>query len=147
MRSWWIGPCLITAKIGEMSYEIEIKPNHRVSLHRSQLKPHFEDEFAAEKLQLHHFSPQSTDFDSAPDEWEVEKIITHRKDSSGRLEFLTMWKDCSDVTWEPLMQFIHRYSSGWRDYVLSKGLKFNLVDYMSNSERSSVSQSCIFSSQ
>jgi hypothetical protein len=92
LRSWWIGPCPVTARTGEMSYEVEIKPGSRVTFHRSQLKQHFEDEFSDEKLELHHFSPLSEDFDSAIDEWEVEKILKHRLGKGGKLEFLTKWK-------------------------------------------------------
>ena len=99
-------------------------------MHRSQMKIHFEDEFADEKLELHHFSPLSEDFDTTPDEWEVEKILMHRVGKGGRLEFLTKWKGWEDATWEPLMHFIHRYSRDWREYVSNKNLKFNLVDYL-----------------
>ena len=51
-----------------MSYEVEIKPDHIIFLHRSQLKPHFEDEFAHEKLELHHFQLSSDDVEWGLDE-------------------------------------------------------------------------------
>ena len=130
LRSWWIGPCVVTDRFGESSHEVEVKPGFRVSFHRSKMKPHFEDEFSDERLELHHFSPLSEDFDSTPDEWEVDKILRHRVGKGGRLEFLTKWKGWDDATWEPLMNFIHRFSSDWRDYVAQKKLKFNLIDYL-----------------
>lgn len=114
---------------GESSYLVEIKPGRVISLHRSQLKPHFEDEFSGEKLKMFTFLPTPEEFDSGPDEWEVEKVLGHRE-RGGKLEFRVKWKDSDELTWEPLMNFIHRYSGDWRDYVKAKNLKFNIVDYM-----------------
>jgi Chromo (CHRromatin Organisation MOdifier) domain len=138
LRSWWIGPCPVTGRLGDMSYEVEIKPGSKVTLHRSQLKPHFVDEFSAEKLQEFHFQPTQEEIDTGPDEWVVEKIMGHRKDKRGRYEFLTKWVDYDETTWEPLMNFIHRYSLDWRNYVADKKLKFDLVDYMLNNDRHGV---------
>ena len=69
------------------------------------------------------------DFDIELDEWEVEKIVRHRQMPDGNFEFLVKWKGFSKMTWEPLLNFIHTYSSPWRDYVMENNLKFNLVDY------------------
>jgi len=138
LQSWWVGPCPIVKRVGEMSYEVEIKPGHVISLHRSQMKQHFDDEFSSEKLEMFHFQPTKEDFDSGMDEWEVEKIFKHRLNKFGKLEFLVKWKGFEDLTWEPLMNFLHRYSKDWRDYVASKNLKFDLVDYMKENDRHGV---------
>ena len=112
-----------------------MKPGHIISVNRSHLKPHFDDEFASEKLAMFHFKPTKDDFESGLDEWEVDKILKHRFNRNGKLEFLVKWKGYTDFTWEPLMNFIHRYSKDWRDYVASKNLKFDLVDYMREKDR------------
>jgi hypothetical protein len=138
LQSWWIGPCPIVSRIGEMSYEVEIKPGHVISLHRSQMKQHFDDEFAGEKLEMFHFQPTKEEFDSGVDEWEVERILRHRVNKFGKLEFLVKWKGYDDITWEPLMNFIHRYSKDWKEYVAQKNLKFDLVDYMKENDRHGV---------
>ena len=83
--------------------------------------------------------PSKDDLEATVDEWEVEKILRHRCNSTGRLEFLVKWKGYDDLTWEPLMNFIHRYSKDWRDYVSAKGLRFDVVDYMKDSDRHGVS--------
>ena len=46
-----------------------------------------------------------------PDEWEVEKIISHRK-RNGEWEFLTKWVgyEPGKESWEPVKNFIHRFS-------------------------------------
>ena len=139
LRSWWIGPCPITKRVSESSYELEISPGKFTTLHVSQLKPHFDNEFSAEKLEMFHFTPTKEDFEATVDEWIAEKVINHRVNKFGKLEFLVKWKGFDEHTWEPLMNFIHRYSSDWRDYVTRKNLKFNLCDYMSESDRGGVS--------
>jgi hypothetical protein len=98
LQSWWIGPCPIVTRVGEMSYEVEIKPGHVISLHRSQLKEHFDDDFASEKLEMFHFQPTKEEFDSGLDEWEVDRILRHRVNKLEKLEFLVQWKGCKNTT-------------------------------------------------
>ena len=130
LRSWWIGPCPVKGRVGENSYQIEVKPGRIIPVHRSQMKEHWDDPTAGEKLSLFHFSPEVEDFETGPEEWEVEKILKHRMNPRGKLEFLVKWKDWPEKTWEPVMHFIHRYSRDWRDYVVAHKLRFNIVDYM-----------------
>ena len=103
------------------------------------MKPHLENEYSQEKLKMFQYLPTQTDIEIGLDEWEVDKILQHRKNKQGKLEFLVLWKGYTDPTWEPLMNFIHWYSSDWRNYVAQHKLKFDLVDYMSESDEGSVS--------
>lgn len=130
LRSWWVGPCPIKSRQGEHSYLVEVKPGRVIPVHRSQMKEHVENEFSGDQLRLFHFSPEAEDFNTGPDEWEVEKILAHRTNKKGKLEFLVKWKDWPDKEWEPMSNFIHRYSKDWRDYVVAKKLRFNIIDYL-----------------
>ena len=140
LQSWWIGPCVIKSRVGKLSYEVEVKPGRCISLHRSQLKPHFEDEFADENLELFHFRPTSEDFDMEMDEWEVESILKHRVTSDGKLEFLVKWKGYTQPSWEPLLNFIHTMSAHWKNYVKDHDLRFELLDYLKPKSQSVGSQ-------
>jgi hypothetical protein len=139
LRSWWVGPCKVTRQIGETSYEVEVSSGKFTTLHVSQLKPHWDNEFSEEKLELFHFTPSKEEFDSTLDEWEVEKVIRHRVNARGKLEFLVQWKGFKEHTWEPLMNFIQRYNLDWREYVTKSKLKFDLGDYMLEHEKGGVS--------
>ncbi len=90
-------------------------------------------------MELFHFTPQKEEFEDATEnEWVAEKVLKHRVNKKGKLEFLVQWKGYKEHTWEPLMNFLHRYSSDWRDYVTRKGLKFDLCDYMADNDKGGV---------
>ena len=52
--------------------------------------------------------------DFMPDEWEVEKILRHRK-INGKWEFLTKWVgyEPGEETWEPVQNVIHSSVLSW----------------------------------
>ncbi len=50
------------------------------------------------------------------------------------------WKGYKEHIWDPLMNFLHRYSSDLWDYVTSKELKFDLCDYMAEDEKCGVAE-------
>ena len=66
----------------------------------------------------------SRDIDWQTDEYEVEKILGHRRRKDGKWEFKVKWKGCdiSDASWEPLNHFFHRYSSAVVKYAKERGL-------------------------
>ena len=82
-RSWWIGPCPITKRVSESSYELEISPGKFTTLHVSQPKPHFDNEISAYKLEMFCFTPRKDDFEATVDEWIAEKSSTTGRTNSG----------------------------------------------------------------
>ena len=56
-------------------------------------------------------------------EFIVEKILKH-KTQDGVLQFYTKWKDYpeEEASWEPIGNFIHRYSSDFVEYAREHGL-------------------------
>ena len=53
----------------------------------------------------------------------MEKILKH-KTQDGVLQFYTKWKDYpeEEASWEPIGNFIHRYSSDFVEYAREHGL-------------------------
>ena len=127
LDSRWIGPGTITAREGDHSYLMEIKPGLIMKTHRSFLKPYREPKVEGKGIPLHFFRRTEKTEDALPDEWEVEKILAHRK-KNGRWEFLTKWAGCEEgeETWEPVKNFIHRYSGEFFKYWNEKRVPIDL---------------------
>ena len=77
LESRWIGPGVITAREGEHSYLVEIKPGFEIRAHRGALKLFVPDKFSSEPVKLFFHRRTAADFEGAPDEWVVEKILGH----------------------------------------------------------------------
>jgi len=130
LQSWWIGPCPVTARRGAESYVVEDKPGHERAVHSSQLKPFLEDEFADNPTTLHHFRQTEEDLTDEVYEWEVDKICGHKTDESGQLWFLTKWVGFEAPTWEPLGNFVHRYSVDWAEYCKEHKVNANVIEHL-----------------
>ena len=127
--SRWIGPGVVKAREGERSYLIEIKPGVQMKAHRSFLKPYTEPEVQGRGVPLYFYRRTEPEEDAMPDEWEVEKIVAHRK-RGGEWEFLTKWEGYSEgeETWEPAKNFIHRISEEFVRYCTTKKLSLNWLE-------------------
>ena len=103
----WKGPGLVLRRVGNHSYVIQLKPGAEQEAHRSQLRPHIDDEFADEPYPLYYFTGKAPTLEIAPDEWLIEGIDGHRKGTDGKQEFLVRWKDWdpSYAQWEPASSF------------------------------------------
>jgi hypothetical protein len=123
----WLGPCVVTERVGENSYLVEIHPGRIIPAHRVQLLPWREDEAIFPPTPLFTFRPETASLEV--DEWEVETIINHRVLPDGSLQFLTHWKGfpIGESTWEPVRSFIHRYSEDFIDYVKRRGLPIDIL--------------------
>jgi hypothetical protein len=79
-----------------------VAPNVKWKAYRSQLKPHAEDALSSNPLPLFYFSGKAAPLEVGPDEWIVEEIKGHRRNSTtGKMKFLVKWKDWdpSDLQW------------------------------------------------
>jgi hypothetical protein len=115
----WVGPCPIKDRHGLRSYSIEIRPGLVQFLHRSQLKPFRWQSPEGTDFPLHYFRLTPQEENGPEGEWQVEKILAHKKTRKG-YEFLTKWEGypASEATWEPIGHFFHRYSSPFVDYCM-----------------------------
>jgi hypothetical protein len=129
----WVGPGLVVRREGEHSYVVQIKPTTEISVHRSFLKKYIEDEMVGHKIPLFFHQRTQPDLEAEPDEWVVDKILRHKTDPQGNLLFLTKWQnfDETENTWEPVGNFIHRYSADFVDYCIKNDIPINLTQYLS----------------
>ena len=128
LDSRWIGPGIVKAREGERSYLVESKPNVEVKAHRSFLKEYKEPKFTDQGVPLFFFKRTEKEEEAMPDEWEVEKILAHRRKGES-WEFLTKWVGYEDgeETWEPVGNFIHRFSEELVRYCAKKNLSVDLM--------------------
>ena len=69
------------------------------------------------------------DDEAMPDEWIVEKILDH-KDDREKMKFLTKWEGLDETTWEPVGNFIHRFSMDFVKYCRRHGIVGELVQFL-----------------
>jgi len=126
LDSRWIGPGVVKAREGERSYLIEIKPGYQMKAHRSFLKSYCEPHIYGKSVPLYFYKRTEREEEALPDEWEVKKIVGHRKNGN-EWEFLTEWVgyDEGERTWEPAKNFIHRISEEFVRYCGAKNLKLD----------------------
>ena len=55
LSSWWLGPCPVLRRLGNNSYEIEVKPDSFITVHRGQLKAFVHDPSVASPA-LHQYT-------------------------------------------------------------------------------------------
>ena len=130
LLSWWIGPCPIVAQKGLDSMVVEIKPGHERAVHTSQLKEFREDQHSGRPVPLHFVKPTEADLGVEIDEWEVEKVLEHKVGEDGQLWFLTKWAGFDAPTWEPIGNFVHRYSLDWAKYCKTQRLRVDIVKHL-----------------
>ena len=130
LASWWIGPCPVLARQGADSYVVEVKPGQEKAFHSSHMKVFKEDEYGDDPTPLHFVQPMEADMEIELDEWEVEKVLEHRIGKDGKLEFLTKWAGFDAPTWEPIGNFVHRYSMDWARYCRDQNLRVDVVKHL-----------------
>ena len=130
LDSRWIGPGIVRGREGDKSYLVEVKPGVEMKAHRSFLKPHKEPLVEGRGTPLYFHRRTEKEEEAAPDEWEVEKILSHRKGKNGKWEFLTKWVcfEQGEETWEPVGNFIHRFSEEFLRYCGRKRFNVTLME-------------------
>ena len=134
LLSWWIGLFPVVARREADSYVVEDNPGHERAVNSSQINPFEEDEFADSPTPLHYFRQTEVDVLDELYEWDVEEIRSHKVDDKGQLWFLTKWVGFAAPTWEPLGNFVHRYSVDWAEYCKQHGVNCNVVDHLLGSK-------------
>ena len=124
LDSRWVGPCVVVEREGAQSYVIRVKEGSTMKAHRGALKPYRDDAFSGKKVELFYHQRTPLDEGVGTDEWEVDKILKHRRDPKGKYSFLTRWKgqEENEETWEPVVSFIPRINTELVKYVEEKGL-------------------------
>ena len=127
----WVGPCPIIERQGRASYLIEIRPGAPQAVHRSQLKPFLWESPEGQNFPLHYFRLTPQEEAGHEGEWQVEKILGHKKVGQN-WKFLTKWEGypVSEATWEPVGHFFHRYAAPFVDFCLNQREKGLVVDVL-----------------
>ena len=130
LDSWWVGPVPVQRRTGDASYEVLLKPGTPHAVHMDQLKPFV----TGESVNLYHYAPGYRTEGTTQNEWNVDAILDHRIEH-GKLQFLTRWEgfEQGPCTWEPVGNFIHRYSWKLPQYCKEHKLRINLTDYLRDS--------------
>ena len=118
----------IHQRVGEFSYHVLTEDGKPYSVHMDQLKPHV----VGEPIELFHYQPRYEVEGSGPTEWNVAEILEHRW-VDGALQFLTRWEGAEphSETWEPVGNFIHRYSFKLPAYCQQHNVMVDLTQYLS----------------
>ena len=101
-------------------------------VHQDQLKPFVEDRVGGSKVELYHHTTGYRALDTQPDEWEVQKILRHRRKKDGTWEFLTRWENTpeGEETWEPGASFVTRYCGEFAKYLRAHRLELGLTEVL-----------------
>ena len=129
LDSRWLGPAVVVAREGNRSYLVQIREGVTIKAHLSFLKPCTTKIFQGTPVPLFYHQRTVVDPEAQVDEWIVDKILRHRINKQGNIEFLTTWKgyEIKDATWEPVKNFIHRYNSDFLQYCQNKNLTVNIT--------------------
>ena len=132
MDTWWMGPCTVEQRLGATTYMIKTGPNSQREVHASQLRPHHADAMGC-SWPLYHTSSLE-DRQVEVDEFDVERVVSHKLSKSGDLLFLVKWEGCPDEenTWESATSFLPQYCRPWVDYCKKHNLKVDVLRFLKN---------------
>ena len=54
LETWWVGPMQVVRRVGDQSYQVEIRPGVMHDVHQDQMKPFVEDRVGGPKVELYH---------------------------------------------------------------------------------------------
>ena len=119
--------------MGSNSYEVEVKEGYKIPTTATFLKPYMTDTQNYNPKPLFYHRRTIIDTEAAPDEGNVECILGHRVNASGKYEFKTKWEGYSEreATWEPINHFFHRYSAPLIKYGRERKWELNIFKYLS----------------
>ena len=125
----WKGPALVLEHEGQFSYVVQLRPGVVQKAHRSQLKPHVEDEYHGKSVPLFYFSGRAPELEAAVDEWKTRTVLDHRRGNKGEMEFLVQWEDAEgeQPTRQPWSDFAVAVNSDFLQYCADKHLSLDLA--------------------
>ena len=132
LETWWVGPMQVVRRVGDQSYQVEIRPGVMHDVHQDQMKPFVEDRVGGPKVDLYHHVTGYKALETQPDEWDVQKIMRHRRKPDGTWEFLTRWENtpAGEETWEPGASFVTRYCGEFAKYLRAHRLDLGLSEVL-----------------
>ena len=127
----WVGPCKVLQRLSAHTYHIQVGENSVRDVHVAQLKKYFAS-CVGPSWPLFYTRESHDNTHALEGDWDVEKIVRHRKRRDGTFEFLTKWENCDDSenTWEPPSSFLQRFCLPWAEYCRERHIDLSLMDHL-----------------
>ena len=120
------GPCEVVEVVRPNRYRVST-PTGIQEFHGEDLKPYV-PEPGTNGVPYHYYCPP----EDVPekDTWIIEKIVGHRKDRSGRLQWKCRWRNYGpeEDTWEFAENFVHGVQTDWIMYNKKHGIDVHMKD-------------------
>ena len=131
VSTMWVGPCKVLQRLSAHTYHVQLGDTTVRDVHTSQLKKHFAS-CVGPSWPLFYTRERAEDTHALEGDWDVEKIVRHRKKKDGTLEFLTKWEHCDDSenTWEPPASFLQRFCLPWAEYCRAHRIDLSLLEHL-----------------
>ena len=125
--SRWLGPSVVIKRVGESSFEVEVKDGKVVVAPAMFLKPYTEDT-AGPGIPLFYHQRTVVEEHGDIHDFIVENVLAH-KIENGVLKFKIKWQGYGEdeSTWDDSRQFVWGINSLWREYCAKHRLKVDLV--------------------
>ena len=128
--TWWTGPHKVLQQVGERTYTIDMGGGRKRDCHTTQMKMH-RPPVEGPEWPMHYTKGEAVEEEEQdPDDFDVEKILRHRRNKKGELEFLVRWEGYGEEedTWEPPSNFMQRVCAPWVEYCKGNGLNFSILE-------------------
>ena len=127
---------VVVERVGRQSYRVEISPGVVQDAHRSQLKPHVENEYSGQPLPCTISARKQDRLRWSPMRGSSRPIEAHRTGPKGP-EFLVHWKDWdpTDLTWEPWSHFFPGYNEDFVQYCAREGISLDVARLLGTASR------------
>ena len=123
---------MITNRIGQHSYEVQVGEENFLTAHASYLKAYVENDFCGEAVPLFLHKRTIVDEEAQPDEWEVDKIVdVTYKNGLPHFKVHRKGYDEGDAKWEPPIIFSIATHPLWYAFCQSKGIPLDVTKFLS----------------
>ena len=120
----WFGPCTIVATAGPNAYVVDLGFGSHKTYNVELLKSCSIGLELVKKLS--YTEPLNSGFSADDSEplAKVERIVKHRVNDNGSVQWLVKWHGSSQLTWEPVDNFVD-VTEPWADYNRQHHVKVN----------------------
>ena len=134
LSSLWTGPHKTLRQCGRLVWEVDVGNKVR-RCHAAQLKG-WQKPLAGPSWPLHYRKLTDDDVPAEQDQWNVAKILRHRRNARGKLDFLVRWEGWGPEgdQWEPAASFLPVVNPIWIKYCSDNKLTVPVSQMASSSQ-------------
>ena len=111
----WFGPCTIVATAGPNAYVVDVGSGSHKTYNVELLKSCSIGLELVKKLSYTEPLNSGSSADDSEPLAKVERIVKHRVNDNGSVQWLVKWHGSSQLTWEPVDNFVD-VTEPWADY-------------------------------